>query len=261
MSEARMHEYIISRYDDISSTTERRNYYGNTDFMNFGYWTEDTLDQKQACENLMERLLALIPKKYGSILDVACGLGATTAYLTKYYPAQNITGINISKTQLEAARTNAPGCTFLEMNATDMKFAESSFDNIICVEAAFHFYTREKFLCEASRVLKPGGRLVLSDILMTLEGEKAHQSRTERNYVACLKEYGPIMEKTGFQDVDVIDVTKSCWELHYWHAVRYFHQKLLSGEIDQGELEAYLHNTYRRTGQIKCYLLSVGTKN
>ncbi len=260
MNEVRMHEYIISRYDEIGSIAERRNYYGNSDFLNFGYWKEDTADQKQACENLMEQLLAYIPKKSGTILDVACGLGATTAYLTKYYPAKNITGLNISKTQLEAARSNAPGCTFLEMNATELEFEDCSFDNIICVEAAFHFYTREKFLREVHRILKPGGCLVLSDILMTFEGEKVHPSRTELNYVASLDEYGSILKELGFRDVDVVDTTECCWERHYWYVVRYFHQKLLSGEIDRGELEGYLQNTYRRAGQIKYYLLAAGTK-
>ncbi len=260
MKEERMHEYIISRYDDVCNLAELSNYYGQSDYLNFGYWREDTTDQKQACENLMEELLSLIPKKRGTILDVACGLGETTAYLLKYYSARNITGINISKTQLETARANVPGSAFLEMNAAELEFADCSFDNIICVEAAFHFYTREKFLREAYRVLKPGGCLVLSDILMTFDGEKITQSRTEQNYVASLSEYETILTKAGLEGVVVVDATEACWERHFWHVVRYFHRKLLSGEIDRHELEVYMNNTYRRTSQITYYILAVGTK-
>ena len=40
------------------------------------------------------------------------------------------------------------------MDATELDFRDNSFDSIICVEAAFHFDTREKFVREAYRVLK-----------------------------------------------------------------------------------------------------------
>ncbi len=41
----------------------------------------------------MEKLMAFIPEKNGTILDVACGKGATTRYLLKYYTPENVTGI------------------------------------------------------------------------------------------------------------------------------------------------------------------------
>jgi ubiquinone/menaquinone biosynthesis C-methylase UbiE len=260
MDEVIMEKNIIRRYEEICNLAELPNYYGHSDFLNFGYWHEDTTDHKQACENLMEELLSFIPKKSGTILDVACGKGATTAYLMKCYPARNITGINISQSQLEIARVNAPGCTFLKMSATDLEFADCSFDNVICVEAAFHFCTRERFLREAHRVLKPGGRLILSDILNTLEGEKTNETRTEQNYVPDLDKYRAILTKAGFGEVEVVDATESCWKGHFWYTVRYFHRKLLSGEIDRGELETHLFHTYRRAREITYYVLAEGTR-
>src|SRR5215469_2469678 len=50
------------------------------EFANYGYWDETTRNKVEACENLMEKLLAFLPKKEGTILDVACGKGATTRY-------------------------------------------------------------------------------------------------------------------------------------------------------------------------------------
>lgn len=75
------------------------------DFSNWGYWTQSTRNHKEACENLMERLLTFIPRKEGKILDVACGKGATTRHLLKYYRYQDVTGINISEKQFREMPT------------------------------------------------------------------------------------------------------------------------------------------------------------
>ena len=259
MSEASMQQYIIDRYDEICYKKEVLEFYSQSDFLNFGYWDENTSSQKQACENLVERLLDYIPEKQGNILDVACGKGATTAYLLKYYSPENIFGTNISAKQLETAKSNAPGCAFLVMDAADLKFDDAYFDNIICVEAAFHFNTRAKFIEEACRVLKPGGVLAVADVLMSLEGEQNQKSLTANNYVPDLKEYKAIFHQAGFDQVEVIDTTKLCWEAHFWALIRFAHQKFLSKQFNQAQLENLLANTYRRTPYIRYYVLA-GTR-
>lgn len=230
------------------------------EFVTYGYWDDHTLDQKQASENLLEALLGFIPNKSGKILVVGCGVGRNTQYLLKYYNPYNVVGIDISLLQFKTDQTKEKSGVFLLMDSVELGFKNSSFEHILCVEAAFHVSTRKKFFQEAMRVLKPGGYLVLSDILMSPEAEEKKHYWTETYYLSSPGEYDSCLREAGFQDVKVIDATASCWKGAYWNAVRYFHQQFLAKKFDLAQLKNALDLTYRRVLDTKYYLLAAAGK-
>jgi MPBQ/MSBQ methyltransferase len=251
---------ILQSYDGGLFQRPIQDYYGHSDFANWGYWKQSTKSQKEACEALMEKLLGFIPRKQGSILDIACGTGATTRYLTKYYAPENITGINISEKQLQRAKVNAPGCKFLVMDATHLLFQDNSFDAVISVEAAFHFCTRRRFLSEVYRVLRPGGYLVLSDILFCLGAEDLAPMLHIQNWVASPAAYGGLLRNAGFQQVRVIDATEECWRRFDRYNFNYVLKKLQSKEINWKTFEIFMTRRGEKKAAVKYYLLACARK-
>jgi cyclopropane fatty-acyl-phospholipid synthase-like methyltransferase len=234
-------------YDRRMYSPRAEGRFAGSGFHNYGYWTPAVHTQVEACEELMEMLLAFIPQKEGTILDVACGKGGTTRFLLNYFDAESVTGINISEKQLETCRALAPGCTFVQMSATEIAFPAASFDNVICVEAAHHFVTREMFIAGAHRVLVPGGRLVLSDIVSTRP--KTHRSVSPTHGALQVDDYKRLYTEAGFERVEVVDATSECIVGFRRHTMRRLRRKVRRGTIDAATFRRRRARQLRRARQ------------
>ncbi len=99
--------------------------------------------------------------KQGRILDSGCGNGRLFELLDA--PEREYVGLDASEELLRIARQNYPKGNFVAGDALNLTFADNSFDQIFSVSVLHHFpgETRQKYLQECLRALKPGGSLVL----------------------------------------------------------------------------------------------------
>lgn len=216
------------------------------EYMNFGYWEVGTNTRRQASDNLMRRLLAQIPERRGRVLDVACGLGFTTQYLRDAWSSPaDVYATNISERQLRACKRNAPACAVAMMDATHLGFADGAFTHIVCVEAAFHFDTRLEFLREAARLLKPGGTLVLTDLLLHDEAQDLLPDWLPANHVPTLDAYHHTIRRAGFSTVDITDITSQGVTSYLRFMFGKVHDDWLNGLCDFARLDAALSLLYR----------------
>jgi MPBQ/MSBQ methyltransferase len=224
-------------------------------YMNHGYWTYATADDRQASENLMQKVVMGIEMRCAGfdcftepVLDVACGLGGGARFLSNRWRSESIYGINITERQLEVCRRTAPACVFARMDATDLKFANAQFGSIICIEAAFQFRTRERFIEQAFRTLKPGGVLALTDALLTeeahVEPHKYSAHYPAENYLPSVSDYRSMILGAGFCSCDILDITEEGSRSFFRYMIKALHERWLDGTLSLESLRWQLDSLY-----------------
>jgi demethylmenaquinone methyltransferase/2-methoxy-6-polyprenyl-1,4-benzoquinol methylase len=105
-------------------------------------------------------------KPGGSALDVACGSGKLTAVLAGIAgPQGRAVGLDFSPEMLEIARREHPGIEFLEGDALNLPFDETSFDASTIAFGLRNLSDPVRGLREMLRVVKPGGRAVVLEFV------------------------------------------------------------------------------------------------
>ena len=151
-----------------------------------------------------------------TLLDVGCGLGGPARYLAATHGC-HVTGIDLSHPFVAAARmlaerTGLAGrTTFVQGDALDMPFPDSSFDAAWTQHVAMNIADRAGFYASIHRVLKPGGKLAIYDVL-TGNGEPLlfpvpWAGNSEISFLLTPDAMREALLKAGFTEISWSDTT------------------------------------------------------
>lgn len=118
------------------------------------------------------------------VLDVACGPGFLTLAFARL--CAEAVGVDATDEWLPRARAEAERCgitnaSFVEGDAAQLLFDDACFDVTVCRAAFHHFPQPQQVLAEMKRVTRPGGRILVADMLTSEDPAKAeYHNRIER---------------------------------------------------------------------------------
>ena len=97
------------------------------------------------------------------VLDAGCGTGVLTREMVHCVgETGSVTGVDLSESMLGVARQACPGVDFQQGNVNELPFEDLSFDVVVSSFMLMFVPDPTKVVSEMRRVLRPGGRIVVS---------------------------------------------------------------------------------------------------
>lgn len=138
--------------------------------LHYGIWDDTTKNLAAAVLNSNYRLMTLGEiQPTDLVLDAGCGIGGSSVYLAKNMGCR-VQGITLSEKQVKTATDLAARkgvgdkVQFSQQDYTATRFPDNTFDIAWCIESMETATDKTLFFKEMSRVLKPGGKILIADI-------------------------------------------------------------------------------------------------
>ncbi len=177
-----------------------------------------------------KELAALLDPRPGEhILDIGSGVGGPARWIASHFSCR-ITGIGLTGAFCSAAEAlnRATGLTdhvtIVHGSATALPFADQTFDRAYSHNVVMNIADKRAFYREARRVLKPGGVLVLLNLIAGSTGTPHYPApwaaSAATSYLATLEETRDDLTSEGFEIVQLMDTTSQTRGARRAHAQR-----------------------------------------
>lgn len=198
---------VAKLYDEQSELSDMLA--GGQFHLSYWYDDQDTTSAVDASQRITSRVVEALGLRPGEhVLDAGCGMGTPAIWIAGHSKVR-VTGITVSQVQVAGGNERAAASgmsehvTFEYGDFMALSYPEGMFDAVIAIESLQEAPDLDKSVQELFRVLRPGGRMVISDCTTEREmnAEQAKKFRTDVNVVRppTLAEWFDSLRGAGFE--------------------------------------------------------------
>jgi len=204
--------------------------------MHYGYWDEKVKNHDESLLRYNQVVAdQLRLTRIDLVLDAGCGLGGTAFWVAANIGC-HVTGISITPDQIKKAKeyANKKGLAgkvhFEVADFRSTTFADNYFDAVYAIETICHLVDKGPFFTEMYRVLKPGGRLLVSEYTLFKDSLSSEEDKRMKKWLSGWfipnlwrrEEYLSAMKNAGFVSLasnDFSDRTHKSAKRLYWFSL------------------------------------------
>jgi cyclopropane fatty-acyl-phospholipid synthase-like methyltransferase len=197
--------------------------HSNGGYLHGGYWAGP--DMPSTVAEAGDRLTDIVVERChlnggDHVLDVGSGNGAVTVRVAVKHDVR-VSGVTISEYQMRLAdslvaeRGLTSTVDFVLADMRDTPFPDETFDAAYAIESVCHVPDRTRAYAEIARVLKPGGRVAVTDFILTepitdresLDWLAGNLGCFEVSSILPREEYEAAVHAAGLEVVELVDIS------------------------------------------------------
>ena len=240
----RFNDGLKAMYDDPMYRSMIRMWEEN---INLGYFETPDDDLALATERANARLAEAAGLRDGmEMLEVACGVGGASRYVARRFDAR-IIATNLSRDQLAIAVDRTEGAishriTYEYADFHELPYEDNRFDVWWCMLSVLHAVDKPKVVGEAFRVLKPGGRMVLTELTsaegLDADALKKFSADAHSPGLWSMSRYDQVFHETGFVVLQREDWSeRAVWAWHRLPCELEKHRTEIEGDVGAQPLD------------------------